>query len=252
MNRKLFYTKIVLVIALILSVFTPILSNEAEAASKKYSASVISSSVKVKDKASSKAKTVGTLKKGTKVTVYAKTKSGWSEIRYKSKKAYVPTKSLKFASSQSSSTGSYLRNTKYLYTYQMYFSYPSNYIDYTTKFTKKDKDGYNVWSDTNKWVTVEREKETKSGLYLDGRKFLSYPLKEGKTWKSGDMTFTIKKIGTTVETGAGKFKNVVRVDTKYDSLSTILSYYFAKGYGLVYVGDLQTPLTMKDLKKIKK
>ncbi|MFJ7745388.1 PdaC/SigV domain-containing protein [Peribacillus sp. NPDC097295] len=42
-------------------------------------------------------KKVGSLKKGKSVTVYSKTKSGWSEIRYNDKKAYVSTKYLLFS-----------------------------------------------------------------------------------------------------------------------------------------------------------
>ena len=42
-------------------------------------------------------KKVGSLKKGASVTVYAKTQTGWSEIRYNSKKAYVSTRYLKFS-----------------------------------------------------------------------------------------------------------------------------------------------------------
>ena len=41
-------------------------------------------------------KSIGSLKSGTSVKVYSKTSSGWSEIRYKSKKAYVSTKYLTF------------------------------------------------------------------------------------------------------------------------------------------------------------
>lgn len=42
-------------------------------------------------------KKVGSLKKGKSVTVFSKTKSGWSEIRYNDKKAYVSTKYLLFS-----------------------------------------------------------------------------------------------------------------------------------------------------------
>lgn len=248
MKRELRFLKFTLIFAFILSVFTPYLTNEAVAATKKYTATVISSSVKVRDKASTNGKVLGTLKKGTKLTVYAKTKSGWSEIRYKSKKAYVQTKSLKFTTNKKTTTGSYSRNTKYLYTYEQIFSYP-NYITYTAKYTKKDKDKYNVWEDTKKWVTAEKEKETKDGLYIDGRKMLSYPIKVGKKWESKDFSFKIIAENITIETKAGKFKNVVRVDGTYYST---ISYYFAKGYGLVYAIDLNNIIRTKELISIKK
>ncbi|MFC7371126.1 PdaC/SigV domain-containing protein [Fictibacillus iocasae] len=41
-------------------------------------------------------KIIGSMAKGQKVTVYSQTKSGWSEILYNKKKAYLSTKYLKF------------------------------------------------------------------------------------------------------------------------------------------------------------
>lgn len=41
-------------------------------------------------------KSIGALKSGSSVNVYSKTSTGWSEIRYKSKKSYVSTKYLTF------------------------------------------------------------------------------------------------------------------------------------------------------------
>ncbi|WP_425388980.1 SH3 domain-containing protein [Domibacillus iocasae] len=43
-------------------------------------------------------KSVGSLKNNIQVTVYSQTKSGWSEIRYNKKKAYVSTKFLRMYS----------------------------------------------------------------------------------------------------------------------------------------------------------
>ncbi|MET1032397.1 SH3 domain-containing protein [Domibacillus tundrae] len=43
-------------------------------------------------------KVVGSLQNNSQVTVYSQTKSGWSEIRYNSKKAFVATKYLRFYS----------------------------------------------------------------------------------------------------------------------------------------------------------
>lgn len=92
--KKSILLKIVLVFALIVSVFVPVDIERTEAASKTYSATVNVKELDVRDKASSKAKKLGTLKKGAKVTVY--TKSDWSKIKYNKKYAYVLTKSLKF------------------------------------------------------------------------------------------------------------------------------------------------------------
>lgn len=93
MNRVL---KWIIAFALGLGVVLPN-SVTADAATKKYSATVTVKNLNAREKPSSKSKKVGTLKKGTKVTVYSKTKSGWSEIRYKKKKAYVSTKYLKIS-----------------------------------------------------------------------------------------------------------------------------------------------------------
>lgn len=95
MNRVL---KWIIAFALVLGVLLPN-SVAVDAASKKYSATVTVKTLNVREKPSTKSKKVGTLKKGAKVTVYSKTKSGWSEIRYKKKKAYVATKYLKFSKS---------------------------------------------------------------------------------------------------------------------------------------------------------
>ncbi|WP_158287121.1 PdaC/SigV domain-containing protein [Mesobacillus foraminis] len=83
-----------LVMVLLMAVF--ISSQVPAQAATTYPASVNADVLNVREKASTKSKKVGTLKKGTKVSVYSKTKSGWSEIRYKKKKAYVSTKYLRF------------------------------------------------------------------------------------------------------------------------------------------------------------
>ncbi|MDQ6595050.1 DUF4163 domain-containing protein [Bacillus salipaludis] len=88
--------KLSLVFAVILSVFsTFVLNNEPVKAATTKSATVAVDKLNVRSGAGTKYKKVGSLKKGTKVTVYAQ-KSSWSQIRYKEKKAYVATKYLKF------------------------------------------------------------------------------------------------------------------------------------------------------------
>lgn len=59
------------------------------------SATVTADNLNVREKPSSSSKKVGSLKKGTKVTVYSNTKQGWTEIQYNKKKAYVNSKYLK-------------------------------------------------------------------------------------------------------------------------------------------------------------
>lgn len=67
---------------------------------KTVAATVKINTITVRNTASSKGKRVGTLKKKTKLTVYSRLSSGWSEIRYKNKKAYVLTKGLTISVSE--------------------------------------------------------------------------------------------------------------------------------------------------------
>ncbi|MED3561169.1 PdaC/SigV domain-containing protein [Bacillus xiapuensis] len=88
--------KLSLVFAVILAMLsTFVWSNEPVKAATTKTATVAVDKLNVRSGAGTNYKTVGSLKKGTKVTVYAQ-KSSWSEIRYKGKKAYVTTKYLKF------------------------------------------------------------------------------------------------------------------------------------------------------------
>ncbi|MBS4200627.1 SH3 domain-containing protein [Bacillus sp. FJAT-49732] len=97
--------KIAIVSAMIISFILPY-STPAEAAKTSTAVVNVDSNLNIRQKASASSKKVGTLKKGTKVTVYANTKSGWSEIRFKNKKAYVSTKYLKFNSTATKATTS--------------------------------------------------------------------------------------------------------------------------------------------------
>ncbi|KRF62748.1 hypothetical protein ASG99_23295 [Bacillus sp. Soil768D1] len=68
-------------------------STTAEAAStEKAFVKIKSGTLTVRSKASDKAKKMGLLKKGAKVSVSSTTDSGRSKISYKKKKAYVATK----------------------------------------------------------------------------------------------------------------------------------------------------------------
>ncbi|MDR7002214.1 PdaC/SigV domain-containing protein [Neobacillus niacini] len=89
--------KLSLVLAVILSMFSAFVwNNEPVQAAITKTATVAVDQLNVRSGAGINYKKVGSLNKGTKVTVYAQKSSGWSEIRYKSKKAYVATKYLKF------------------------------------------------------------------------------------------------------------------------------------------------------------
>ena len=107
--------KIIITCALILIIFTP--GKIAVKASTTQSATVNTKGLNVRAKALTKSKKLGTLKKGSKVTVYAKTKSGWSEIRYKNKKAFVYSKYLTFIK-KTAKAPSYLMNKKKTYVYK--------------------------------------------------------------------------------------------------------------------------------------
>ena len=73
----------------------PFLTETTEAASTQTAfVNIKSGTLTVRSTASIKAKKVGSLKKYAKVKVYSTTKSGWSEIRYNKKKAYVSSKYL--------------------------------------------------------------------------------------------------------------------------------------------------------------
>ena len=87
-------SKYLIVIALILSLFsfnTP--STQAASNETKY-VDITSGTLTVRSGPGTKYKKVGVMKKYAKVSVYSKTKSGWSEIRYNKKKAYVSNKYL--------------------------------------------------------------------------------------------------------------------------------------------------------------
>ena len=85
-----------LMLGLLFMIFT-IKPGFADAATKQETAKVTVDQLNVREKPSIKSKKVGTLKKGTMLTVFDKTKSGWSQIQYNNKKAYVSTNYLDFS-----------------------------------------------------------------------------------------------------------------------------------------------------------
>ena len=185
----------------------------------------------LREKASTKAKKVGSLKKGTKVTVYSKTKSGWSEIRYNKKKAYVSTEFLKFKKKRTS----YKMDTSKVYVYK------SDGIkhSYSSEGKKYDYDkAWIIWNakeSGRSWTEIE--KETSEGYYIgypesDYFIILAYPLKVGANWETWDGNdihlATVTSMSKTVKTSAGTFKNVVEVKESQGYTS-----YYAKNVGLI-------------------
>lgn len=69
----------------------------ANAATKTQTLYVTADKLNVREKPSTKSKSVGSLKLGTKLKVYSQAKNGWSKIDYKKKKAYVFSKYIKKA-----------------------------------------------------------------------------------------------------------------------------------------------------------
>ncbi|WP_042351996.1 SH3 domain-containing protein [Bacillus massiliigorillae] len=74
----------------------PIVSIQKTEAATLKEATVDVPTATVKSAPNNNAKTVGTIKKSQKVKVYAQTQSGWAEIRFNKKKAYLSNKSIRF------------------------------------------------------------------------------------------------------------------------------------------------------------
>ncbi|MDZ5470405.1 SH3 domain-containing protein [Bacillus sp. 31A1R] len=244
--KKSIVLKLTLVLVLMISLFLPYSTTTTNAASKE-TATVNVKAADVREKASIKSKKLGTLKKGTKVTVYEKTKSGWSKINYKKQYAYVVTKSLEFTSKKQKE--SYLMDTKRTYVYKL--GIDKNYV--TLSYGNKNKNGYNLWTgkDIRLETHAEWAKETSEGLFFglgdinaprEDVKYISYPIKVGKTWSSFDLTFHISSINKTIKTQAGTFKNVIEVecyayDHTDDEVKHLQTYYFAKNIGIIKLID---------------
>ena len=147
-------------------------SVKTEAATTKI-AHVNIKTLNVRSGAGTKYKKVGSLKKDAGVYVYSKTKSGWSEIRYKKKKAYVATKYLKFADS-------YLMDKTKVYRYMNMLS-NGGIEEYVYKETNsKGQDVWKVYEGNNKFISNQIVYEDKNGLY------------EGFLNSSNDEFFTLK------------------------------------------------------------
>ncbi|WHY91301.1 SH3 domain-containing protein [Neobacillus cucumis] len=242
--------KLTILLSLLVGIFLPF-NIPAQAVTKsksKSTATVTTSILNVREKPSLSAKKLGTLKKGTKVTVYSKTKSKkWSEIRYKSKKAYVYTKYLKFTAGK---RASYLLDKNKIYTYT---SKEGTYQLIPTG--KKYNQIWDKWYYSSKasgkqlFIVSENSKGLYTG-YIDSEYYIDikYPAKVGQSWDvgyEGEGKARIISITKTVKTPAGTFKNciVVKEDSGYTT-------YFAKNIGLVKAtNNGKTVTILNDLKK---
>jgi len=163
------------------------------------------STLNVRSSASTKAKKIGSLKDGASVVVYSQTKSGWSEIRYKNKKAFVSTKYLNFSK-----------------------VYPVYYLseDYK-KFPKKLPNGLTIG------------KENWSGLgyvpsILKGKKKVWRSLKEPIINTGGKVQFTVTKNKDTFlyyYSGASGAASVVLVGVHSDG-KVFLNKHYGDGAGV--------------------
>lgn len=220
--RNSLLIKISIVLTIIVGL---IVSNGLETkAATTYSGIVKVSSTSLKEKASSKAKTVGTLKKGSIINVYAKSKSGWAEVYYKKKKAYISTKHLTL-----SKKISFLMDKTKVYTYEN-----ANGATVSLKYSHQ-KDGWNVWKTRLGTSGDVIERETKYALEgKDGSQVfeqLNYPLYVGKKVTYRNEVTKISSLTKTVKTIAGTYKNCIELQ----QLESGDTSYFARGVGLVLV-----------------
>lgn len=227
------FVKVLIVFVIFISMYS--VTETSKAAVTEYNATVNTVSLSVREKPSISSKKLGTFKKGTKVIVFSKTSTGWSQITYKSRKAYVSTKYLKFAPTYSPN-----RNKIYVY-------YDNNAgVSFVHKYfgTKNGWDIWNVSIETaNDKLELEQEKfkEDRKGMYINlGNKTttqLRYPLALGKTWSGtlGNEIYTTKvtSLNKTVKTKAGTFTNVVELTTTNKGKTYVGKAYFAPNVGLI-------------------
>ncbi|MFB5285417.1 SH3 domain-containing protein [Peribacillus sp. Hz7] len=223
--KKVF--KILIMLILVLSFFSFNSSNTEAATTKIAHVNIKSGTLTVRSGAGTKYKKVGSLKKDAGVYIYSQTKNGWSEIRYKNKKAYVATKYLKLANS-------YLMNKAKVYRYMAEGGVIREYV-----YSGKNKDGADEWVVNGEDIEVMRE--NKNGLYagysgLYGIEYyleLKYPIKKGKSWINGASGegAAITSVSKTVKTPAGVFKNCIEVQT-YNGYKM----YYAKNVGFIQAG----------------
>jgi hypothetical protein len=238
--KKKIFISFALIFAFTLNLFTPITPSKAATISAVVNTTILN----VYEKASSTSKKVGTLKKGTKVIVNTKIKSGWSEIGFKSKKAFVMTKYLTFT--ENKATVSYLMNTQYDYVYIRVDNIPNTDKFNTYKFVGKKTGGDSKYSDCNIWnynAGQVCEKETTTGYYLNGKLEIQSNPKVGATWEINidatdvqfKYTYTVESVNETVTVPAGTFKNVIKV--KIVSNYGTSYHYYAPGVGEIVYND---------------
>ncbi|MFS0782640.1 SH3 domain-containing protein [Bacillus sp. 1P06AnD] len=191
---------------------------------------VANPSLNVREKASDKSKKVGSLKYGTTVQVQAMLASGWAEIKYNNKKAYVSNAYLSYTTDAAPVT--YKKDPSKVYQFKSLdgiHTYKSN--------NEKYNGSWIIWYGTGPgYQQTTIEQETKDALMggwpnASTESILKYPVKAGTTWvQSYDTGETAKilSVNKSVTTLAGTYKNVVEVQDSEGALS-----YYAPNVGFV-------------------
>ncbi|SIQ29679.1 SH3 domain-containing protein [Domibacillus enclensis] len=193
---------------------------QTEAAPSVGYVAIDSGSLNVRSAPSTKAKVIGSLKNNVSVSVYSQSKTGWSEIGYKGKRAYVASQYLRMYS--------FLPDKTKAYTYKADGELSTNV--YVGK--------YNGWDE---WMDVDSEEsyllyENQKGLYVGWPESeyytdIAYPVKIGKKWTDAfdeSLTYTITGSGNVLTTAAGRFSGVVTVKSSDGYIS-----YYAKNHGFI-------------------
>lgn len=236
------FTKVLIALTLFLTILMPFQTVSYAASTS--SATVNTKALNIREKPTTHSKKKGVLKKGTRVTVYSKTKTGWSQIKYKSKKAYVSTKYLKFISKRAS----FLLDKTKVYTYK------GTEGSYQLIPTRKKYDSWDIWyyattSDKQKFIVGEDSKGLYTG-YINSEYYIDikYPAKVGQKWDigyEGEGQARITSVKKTVKTPAGTFKNCIEVKEDYGYI-----YYYAKNIG--QVKTVRDGITVMELVSLKK
>ncbi|OES44948.1 SH3 domain-containing protein [Domibacillus iocasae] len=214
--KKMFYVALALIFILTASLHAA--PAPTEAAAKVGYVNINSGTLNVRSGPGSSYKVVGSLANNTAVTVSSQTKTGWTEITYKKKRAYVAT--------------NYLRMYSFLMDKTKVYTYKADGV--ISKNVYKGK--YDVWDEWSSSDGTFIVYENNKGLYVGWPESeyyteLVYPLKSGKTWKDDfdeAITYKITGMSGTVKTSAGTFKNVVTVKSSEGYIS-----HYAPNVGFV-------------------
>ncbi|MFS0634875.1 SH3 domain-containing protein [Mesobacillus foraminis] len=216
----------------------------------KYTGTVTSNGLNVREKASASSKVVGWLRKGSVIQIYS-TGKGWGEIRLNNKKAYVSLKYIKL-----SPVMFFKRDKAKTYTYTVYGE--KRVYKYQSSSTFGTPYQWNKWIVEAEEPAVFYERESTGELQTASENhegklgsptiLLKYPIYLGQTWKPNpkNHSFTVTSTAKTVKTPAGTFKNVIEVkSTGLDSI-----YYYAKNIGLIK--SIEKGKTTQELQRISK